>query len=115
MWNRLIPATNVVTPECRVHFGRKPHTPRPTATTGPHELQRVIDGIREHLPGIRYGVHGLPRYQADSNTTGIITLLWNVGVEGQGTKAGIDLLRHEGVWITEVWSITGDLDLPFMV
>ena len=55
-----------------------------------------------------------PRYQADSNTSGIITLLWDVAVPNQGTKTGIDLLRHEGAQITEVWSITGDLELPFM-
>ena len=115
MWNRLIPATEVVANNCRVYFGRKPLTARPTDTTGPHELQIVIDAIREHLPGIRYCIHGLPRYQADSEATGIITLLWNAAVPGQGTRTGIDLLRHEGDRITEVWSITGDLELPFMV
>ena len=114
MWNRLMPATEVVASECRVYFGRTPQTARSTATTGPHELQIVIDAIREHLPGIRYFVHSLPRYQADSHTTGIITLLWNATVSGHGTKTGIDLLRHEGARITEVWSITGDLQLPFM-
>jgi len=114
MWNRLMPATEVVASECRVYFGRTPQTARSTATTGPHELQIVIDAIREHRPGIRYSVHSLPRYQADSHTTGIITLLWNATVPGQGTKTGIDLLRHEGARITEVWSITGDLQLPFM-
>jgi len=114
MWNRLVPAVEVVSVGCRVYFGRKPQTTRPTATTGPDELQSMIDAIRERLPGIRYHVNSLPRYQADSNTSGIITLLWNVDVPGQGTKTGIDLLRHEGARITEVWSVTGDLELPFM-
>lgn len=114
MWNRLIPAAEVITAECRVYFGRKPQTARPTAAAGPHELQSVIDTIREHLPGICYRFQSPPRYHADSNTSGIITLLWNVAVPGDGTKTGIDLLRHEGARITEVWSITGDLELPFM-
>lgn len=114
MWNRLVPAVEVVAADCRVYFGRTPQTARPTATTGPRELQAMIDAIRERLPGIRYRVDSPPRYQADSNTSGIITLLWNVAVPGQGTKTGIDLLRHEGARITEVWSITGDLELPFM-
>jgi hypothetical protein len=114
MWNGFIPATAVVTADCRVYFGRKPQTARPTATTGPQELQGVIDAIRERLPGIRYCVNSLPCYQADSNTTGIITLLWNVTVPDQGTMTGIDLLRHEGTLIAEVWSITGDLELPIM-
>ena len=114
MWNRLLPAVEVVAADCRVYFGRAPQTARPTTTTGPRELQSVIDAIRERLPGIRYRVASPPRYQADSNTSGIITLLWNVDVPEQGTKTGIDLLRHEGARITEVWSITGDLELPLM-
>jgi hypothetical protein len=115
MWNRLVPAAEVVAPDCRVYFGRTPQTARPTATTGPHELQSVIDAIQQRLPGIRYRFDSLPRYQGDSNTSGgMITLLWNVAVPGQGTRTGIDLLRHEGARITEVWSITGDLELPFM-
>ena len=114
MWNRLLPATDVVTADCRVYFGRKPLIPRPTITTGPHELQNLIDTIRNHLPGIRYRFDSPPRYQADSNTSGIITLLWNAEVPGQGTLTGIDLLRHESGLITEVWSITGDLELPIM-
>ena len=114
MWNGFVPATEVVTADCRVYFGRKPQTARPTATTGPQELQGVIDVIRERIPGIRYCVNSLPCYQAHSNTTGIITLLWNVIVPDQGTMTGIDLLRHEGTLIAEVWSITGDLELPVM-
>ena len=114
MWNRVLPATEVVTEECRVYFGRSPQAPRPTATTGPRELQSVVDAIRERLPGIRYGFDSPPRYQGDSDTTGVITLLWNVAVPGQGTKTGIDLLRQEGGKITEVWSITGDLELPLL-
>ena len=114
MWNRLVPAVEVVAADCRVYFGRTPQTARPTATTGPRELQTMVDAIRERLPGIRYRVDSLPRYQADSNTSGMITLLWNVAVPGQGTKTGIDLLRHEGARITEVWSITGDLELPYI-
>ena len=114
MWNRLLPATDVVTADCRVYFGRRPLTSRPTTTTGPHELQDVIDLIRSHLPGIRYGFVSPPRYQADSNTSGIITLLWNAEIPGQGTRTGIDLLRRDSGLITEVWSITGDLELPIM-
>jgi hypothetical protein len=114
MWNRLVPATDVVAPDCHVYFGRKPQTERAITTTGPHELQTVIDAIRERLPGIRYRFDSRPLYQADSNTSGIITLLWNVAVPGEGTRTGIDLLRHEGARITEVWSITGDRELPFM-
>jgi len=71
-------------------------------------------GRRQRLPGIRYRFDSLTRYQPDSNTSGMITLLWNVAVPGQGTKTGIDLLRHEGARITGAWSITGDLELPFM-
>lgn len=114
MWNRLVPATEVVAAECQVYFGRKPQTARATVTTGPLELQSVIDTIRERLPGIRYRVDSRPLYQATSNTSGIITLLWNVAVPAEGTRTGIDLLRHDGARITEVWSITGDLELPFM-
>ena len=114
MWNRVIPAAEVVAADCQVYFGRKPQTPRPTTTTGPRELQSMVDAIRDRLPGIRYSVASPPLYQADSNTSGIITLLWNVAVPGEGTKTGIDLLRHEGTRITEVWSITGDLELPVM-
>ena len=114
MWNRLLPAAEVVAADCRVYFGRKPQGTRPTSATGPHELQSVIDAIRQHLPGIHYRVESSPRYQADSNTSGVITLLWNVTVPDQGTRTGIDLLRYEGAHIMEVWSITGDLELPFM-
>ena len=114
MWNRLLPATDVVTAECRVYFGRKPQTARPTTTTGPHELQNIIDLIRAHVPGIHYRFDSPPRYQADSNTSGVITLLWNAEVPGEGTRTGIDLLRHDSARITEVWSITGDLELPLM-
>jgi hypothetical protein len=68
----------------------------------PRELQSMIDGIRERLPGIRYRVDSLHRYQADTNKSRIITLPWNVAVPGQGTKTGTDLLRHEGARVTEV-------------
>ena len=114
MWNRLLPAAEVVAADCRVYFGRTRQTARPTTTMGPQELQSVIDAIRQRLPGIRYRFDSLTRYQPDSNTSGMITLLWNVAVPGQGTKTGIDLLRHEGARITGAWSITGDLELPFM-
>jgi hypothetical protein len=114
MWNCLLPASDVVATDCRVYFGRQPQTPRPTTTTGPHELQGVIDAIRQRLPGIHYRVDSSPCYQADSNTSGIITLLWNVAVPDQGIRTGIDLLRYEAAQITEVWSITGDLELPCM-
>jgi hypothetical protein len=114
MWNRIVPAVEVVAADCRVYFGRKPQTARPTDITGPHELQRVIDAMPERLPGIRYRFDSSPRYQADSSTSGIITLLWSAAIPGEGTRTGIDLLRHEGALITEVWSITGDVELPLM-
>ena len=112
MWNRLLPAADVVAADCRVYFGRKPQTSRPTTTTGPAELQDVIDLIRSQVPGIRYRFDSPPRHQADSNTSGLITLLWNADIPNQGTRTGIDLLRHDGARIAEVWSITGDLELP---
>lgn len=114
MWNRVIPAAEVVAAECRVYFGRAPQFARPNATTGPQERQVVVDAIRERLPGVRYSVESRLVYQSDSSTSAMITLLWNVTVSAQGTRTGIDLLRHEGARITEVWSITGDLEMPVM-
>lgn len=51
MWNRLVPAAEVVAADCRVYFGRTPQTARQTATTGPHELQSVIDAIQQKAAG----------------------------------------------------------------
>lgn len=114
MWNRTRPAQDIVSADCRVYFGRKPQIDRATITNGPHELQSTIDAIWKRFPGIHYRADSKARYQPDSNdgASGMITLLWNVDVPGEGTRTGIDLLRqHTGV-IIEVWSITGDLELP---
>jgi hypothetical protein len=54
MWNRLVPASEIVSTDCRVYFSRMPQTAHPTATTGPDELQSAIDTIRERLAGVRY-------------------------------------------------------------
>jgi hypothetical protein len=114
MWNRACPARDVVSADCRVYFGRKPQIDRPTITNGPHELQGMIDAIWKRFPGIHYRADSKARYQADSDdgASGLITLLWNVDVPGDGTRTGIDLLRQRAGVIIEVWSITGDLELP---
>jgi len=114
MWNRGIGARDVVTRDCRIHFGRTPQFDRPTTTIGPRELQGVVDGIAERFPGIRYSFESTPRYQADAGDGGLITLLWNVAIPNAARKSGIDLLRHRCDLITDVWSITADLELPAM-
>jgi hypothetical protein len=116
MWNRVLPARDVVSTDCRVYFGRKPQIERPTTTTGPGELQNMIDVIRDRFPGIQYRADSETLHQPDPNSApdGIISLLWNVDVPREGTKTGIDLLRHRGGLIVEVWSITGDLELPLL-
>ena len=113
MWNRGIGAGDVVSQDCRVYFGRTPQFDRPTTTVGPSELQGVVDGIAERFAGIRYSFASPPRYEEDDDG-GLITLLWNVDIPGVARKSGIDLLRHRGDLITEVWSITADLELPAM-
>ena len=114
MWNRGIAARDVVTRDCRVYFGRTPQFDRPTTTIGPRELQSAVDGIAERFPGIRYGFDSEPRYQENGDDSGLITLLWNVKIPNVARKSGIDLLRHHRDLITEVWSVTADLELPPM-
>ena len=114
MWNRRIGAPDVVTRDCRVYFGRTPEFDRPTTTVGPRQLQGAVDGIAERFPGIRYSFASAPRYEEEGDGGGLITLLWNVDIPDVARKSGIDLLRHRGDLITEVWSITADLELPAM-
>jgi hypothetical protein len=114
MWNRLCEAGEVVSESCRVYFGRKPQIDRPAATTGPLELQDVIDGVAWEHPGIRYSVESALHHQRDGKGGGLITLLWNVDVPGAHRRSGIDLLRWRSGRIVEVWSITADLELPAM-
>jgi hypothetical protein len=114
MWNRGIGARDVISADCCVYFGRVAQFDRPSVTSGWRELQSVVDGIAKRFPGIRYSFVSEPRYQSDDDDSGLITLLWNVEIPGAGRKSGIDLLRHRGDLITEVWSITADLELPGM-
>jgi hypothetical protein len=107
---------DVVSADCRVHFDRKSQIDRATSTCGPHELQSTIDAIWKRFPGIHHRADCEARYQADSDdgASGLITLLWNVDVPSEGTRTGIDLLRQRAGVIMEVWSITGDLELPLL-
>ncbi|MGO4535070.1 hypothetical protein [Leifsonia sp. 2MCAF36] len=113
MWNRELPADQVVTPSCPTYFGRTPRTARPATAVGPEELQRTVDEIGSSIEGIRYGHVSAPLVTEGSNEhAGSFTLLWEVQAPGFGTRSGIDILRYEGDLMTEVWSITGDLEFP---
>ncbi len=112
MWNDELPAAAVVAPDCSTYFGRKPVTPRPESAHGPAELQAAVDAIRKAIPGVRYGHRSEPLIARDGGET--ITLLWEVEAPGVGRRSGIDVLRHRDGLITEVWSVTGDLELPPM-
>ncbi|WP_223692111.1 hypothetical protein [Leifsonia poae] len=113
MWNLILPATQVVAADARVYFGRQPATARATVTTSAAELQSVVEEIQTAIPGIRYGHRSAPTLSADSDqASGLITLLWEVAAPGVSARSGIDLLRYRDDRITEVWSITGDLELP---
>lgn len=114
MWNRLMQAEEIVARDCRVYFGRKPNTDRRSTTTGASELQEVVDGIAAQFPGIRYSFGSEPRHQWEGHKGGLVTLLWNVEAPGASRRTGIDLLRWRDGRIREVWSITGDLELPAM-
>lgn len=114
LWNGELPAEAVVGADCSVYFGRRPLIARAETTSGPDELQAVVDAVRGHLGGVRYGFESAPLHQAGPGEAGTITLLWHVEVPGQDRRSGIDLLRHAGGAIQEVWSITGDLALPAM-
>ena len=86
---------------------------RATTAHGPAELQAVIDAIRGHPVGGRYGFAAAPPCAEDGQLGGgIISLLWHVSALGLPRRSGIDLLRHAGGKIVEAWSITGDLELP---
>lgn len=115
MWNDELKASEVVAADCAVHFGRTPAIPRLTDTMSPQELQSVVDAVRAHRPGVSYGFVTAPLHQPEAGRAGeagVITLLWHVDVPGHGRRSGIDLLRHRGGTIREVWSIAGDLELP---
>ncbi len=113
MWNGEVPARAVVAPDCAVYFGRRPMIARATTAHGPDELQGVVDAIRGHLVGVRYGFAATPPTAADGDPgDGIISLLWHVSALGLPRRSGVDLIRHCGGKIVEVWSITGDLELP---
>ena len=113
MWNGEVPARAVVAPDCAVYFGRRPMIARATTAHGPDELQAVVDAIRGHLVGVRYGFAAAPPAAPDGPAgDGIISLLWHVSALGLPRRSGIDLLRHAGGRIVEAWSITGDLELP---
>ena len=116
MWNQIIPAADVVAADAHVYFGRKPATARSTSTTSASELQSVVDEIQTAIPGIRYGHRSTPTSSTGSDqAAGLITLLWEVSAPGAPARSGIDLLQYRGDQITEVWSITGDLELPSLL
>jgi hypothetical protein len=113
MWNGEVPARAVVAPDCAVYFGRRPMIARRTTAHGPEELQSVIDTIRSHMAGVRYGFASIPPVAPDGEPDeGVISLLWHVSALGLPRRSGIDLIRYAGGRITQVWSITGDLELP---
>lgn len=113
MWNRELPANKVVTPSCRTYFGRTPRTERPVTAIGSDELQATVDEIASSIEGIRYGHISDPLVaEGSTDHAGSFTLLWEVKAPGMGTRSGIDIFRYSGDLITEVWSITGDLELP---
>jgi hypothetical protein len=112
MWNGEVPASAVVAPDCAVYFGRRPMIARSTTAHGPAELQAVVDAIRGHLVGVRYGFASAPPCAEEGPGEGVISLLWHVSALGLPRRSGIDLIRHAGGRIVEVWSITGDLELP---
>lgn len=114
MWNGQHLASEIVSPDCKVYFGRAPTTDRLETTSGPDELQAVIDETLGLRRGIAFSFDSSPLYQSSGADAGIVTLMWEVGVPGGAKRTGIDLLRHEGEVIREVWSITGDLPLPPM-
>jgi hypothetical protein len=113
MWNRELPAIEVVTPSCRTYFGRTPRTARPVTAIGPAELQATVDKIGSSIEGIRYGHVSAPLVvEGSTDQAGSFTLLWDVQAPGFGVRSGIDIFRYNDDLITEVWSITGDLELP---
>jgi hypothetical protein len=114
MWNGELRPEEVVAPGCRVYFGREPRLQREPFTTGPVELAAVVDGIRGAIPGVRYWHESDPLFQASEprSEDGLITLLWKLEAPGFARRSGIDILRTDDGGVTEVWSVTGDLELP---
>jgi hypothetical protein len=113
MWNGEVPARAVVHPDCAVYFGRRPMIARATTAHGPAELQSVVDAIRSHMVGVRYGFASAPACAPEGGPgEGVISLLWHVSALGLPRRSGIDLIRHAGGRIHQVWSISGDLELP---
>ena len=113
MWNRELPAIEVVSPSCRTYFGRTPRAARPVTAIGSAELQATVDEIGSSIDGIRCGHVSAPLVvEGSTDHAGSFTLLWEVQAPGFGTRSGIDLFRYSDDLITEVWSITGDLELP---
>src|SRR5215471_2196376 len=112
MWNGEVPARAVVAPDCAVYFGRRPMIARLTTAHGPDELQGVVDAIRGHLVGVRYGFAAAPPNAETFGDEGVLSLLWHVAALGLPRRSGIDLIRHAGGKVTQAWSITGDLELP---
>jgi hypothetical protein len=115
MWNRERPAVEVVSADVRVYFGRTPVAARETNATSAHALQVTVDAIALALPGIRYGHLSVPRPLTGADERGgEFVLLWEVTPPGGSARSGLDLFRFHKNVITEVWSITGDLELPPM-
>ena len=114
MWNRRLDVGDVISSDCQVHFGRQPIHDRPRTTVGVAQLQAVVDGTAERVPGVVFSFEGAPPHQRAiaGGRAGVITLLWEVNATGLEPRTGIDLLAHDGDRITTVWSITGDLRLP---
>lgn len=114
MWNGNLRAEEVVAPDCRVYFGRTPIVERDATVSGPVALQSVIDGIRARYSQIRYRHDSRPIFgpAPSDHAEGMITLLWKADTPAIAPRSGIDLLCHAAGRVTEVWSITGDHELP---
>ncbi|QEO13957.1 hypothetical protein FLP10_05620 [Agromyces intestinalis] len=105
LWNGQLPATELVTADARVEFGRTQPVPDWETTVGPAELQAVIDGIRARFPDVVYSLPTSPIPAAD----GRLTLLWDVGSEAGGFhRTGIDLLVVREGRVVSGRSVTGD-------
>jgi len=110
MWNREFPASDIVSVDARVHFGRTPRSPRPATMTGPAELQAVVDGIGATIEGVHYALQGDALLDRSGHH---VTIVWNVRGRDVEPRTGIDVLRvDDSGMIVEVWSVTGDLLLP---
>ena len=88
MWNREHLASDIVSPDCKVYFGRAPTTDRPETTRGPKELQTMVDYTLAQRKGIVFSFDSSPLYQASGADAGIVTLMWEVGVPGREKRPG---------------------------